>query len=490
MLKIKKRHMLNQSFSFENFKIIHEIENRKGNYYKDFYSDEYHLASTLLKAKRRDFKAEKNKAIRDEAAYTLAFEQKEALEDLKENHLENDLNKFSNEVNRSDFNFKLTPFIPEPGSKTIYTTSKDAVSFFAMKQLQYNIFRTFKVKQANRYQIVKQVKILLQDKFPKFIIRTDIKSFYENVPQYELLKLIENNSLLSPKSVSLIKNLLYNYNILTNQLGVKEKLRKGIPRGIGVSPFLAELYMRKIDEEIKNIESVTFYGRYVDDIIIFFTPKSKYSSDNYLNKVKKIIEDKGLNINDDIIPGKYPKTQEVDLLNNNTTTKDISLLGYKFKIANSEFKDVELSENKKRKYKERITKSIDKYLNEYPHNSIEARKLLIHRFNYLTKNSKLHQPKKGLIGVYYSNSLLENDCVSLNRLDQMLHTVVDTKLPIMEFSNLNKRLKKFSFLKGFNEKSFYNINGKKKNIPDLRSAKYKTAKILTNNFERIVEAWK
>jgi len=84
-----------------------------------------------------------------------------------------------------------------------------------------------------------------------------------------LLKLIENNSLLSPKSVSLIKNLLYNYNLLTNQLGVKETFRKGIPRGVGVSPFLAELYMRKIDEEIRNIESVTFYGRYVDDIIIF-----------------------------------------------------------------------------------------------------------------------------------------------------------------------------------------------------------------------------
>ncbi len=72
----------------------------------------------------------------------------------------------------------------------------------------------------------------------------------------------------------------------------------------------------------------------------------------------------------------------------------------------------------------------------------------------------------------------------------MLHTVVDAKLPALGFPDLNKRLKKFSFLKGFNEKSFYNINGKKKNIPDLRSVKYKTAKVLTNNFERIVEAWK
>jgi hypothetical protein len=53
--------MLNQSFSFENFKIIHEIENRKGNYYNDFYSEAYHIATALLKAKRKEFKAEKKK---------------------------------------------------------------------------------------------------------------------------------------------------------------------------------------------------------------------------------------------------------------------------------------------------------------------------------------------------------------------------------------------------------------------------------------------
>jgi hypothetical protein len=482
--------MLNQSFSFENFKIIHEIENRKGNYYNDFYSDDYHRTTLLLKAKRRECKVEKNKVVRDDAAYEVAFEQKKILEDAKENYLEIDLNRFSNEVNSNSFNFSLTPFIPEPGSKTIYTTSKDAVSFFAMKQLQYNVFRTFKVKQANRYQIVKQVKVLLQDKFPKFIIRTDIRSFYENVPQYELLKLIENNSLLSPKSVSLIKNLLYNYNLLTNQLVVKDQLRKGIPRGVGISPFLAELYMRKIDEEIKNIESVTFYGRYVDDIIIFFTPKSKNTSDNYLNKIKRIIEDKGLNIKDGSIQGEVSKTHVIDLLKSNTRTYIINFLGYKIKIVNLDYKGIELSDNKKDKYKERITKSIDRFLNEQKFNGKEARKLLIHRFNYLTKNSRLHQPKKGLIGIYYSNSLLESDCESLKELDLMLQEVIDVKLPVAHYPNLNKRLKKNSFSKGFNEKSFYNINGKKKNIPDLRSAKYKATKILMNNFERIVEAWK
>jgi len=61
--------MLNQSFSFENFKVIHEIENRKGTYYDDFYSDDYHRTTLLLKAKRRECKVEKNKIVRDDAAY-------------------------------------------------------------------------------------------------------------------------------------------------------------------------------------------------------------------------------------------------------------------------------------------------------------------------------------------------------------------------------------------------------------------------------------
>lgn len=482
--------MLNQSFSFENLKTIHEIENRKGNYYKNFYSDIYHVTTTLLTEKRKEFKIEKNKSVRDETIYSALLEEKKVLEELKDNYLETDLNRFSDAINKKDFNFKLTPFIPETGSKTIYTTSKEAVSFFAMKQLQYNIFRTFKVKQANRYQIVKQVKLLLQDSFPKFIIRTDIREFYESVPQYELLKLIENNSLLSPKSISLIKNLLYNYNLLTDQLKINEKLRKGIPRGVGISPFLAELYMRKIDEEIKSIESVTFYGRYVDDIIIFFTPKSKRTLDSYLNHIKKIIEDKGLKIKDGSIAGEISKTQPIDLLNNKTTTEDINFLGYKFQIINSKLNEVKLSDNKKGKYKERIEKSIDMYLKEYSHNRKDARRLLIHRFNYLTKNSRLHHPKKGVIGIYYSNSLIDNDCNCLKDLDMMINDVVDLKLPTLHFPTLNKRLKKFSFKKGFIEKSFYHINAKKKNIPELRSQKYKMAKLLMNNFEKIVEAWK
>ena len=122
--------------------------------------------------------------------------------------------------------------------------------------------------------------------------------------------------------------------------------------------------------------------------------------------------------------------------------------------------------------------------------SFLASKLLIHRFNYLTKNTRLHKPKKGLVGIYYSNSLIENNCSDLDFLDEELYKIIDEKLPIVTFKNLNKKLKEYSFKDGFINKRFFNINSKKKNIPDLRPEKLKEVKKLDNNFERIISIWK
>ena len=55
--------MLNQSFSFENLRTIHEIENRKGNYFKDFYSVQYNEIVYLLQEKRKEIKLEKGRLI-------------------------------------------------------------------------------------------------------------------------------------------------------------------------------------------------------------------------------------------------------------------------------------------------------------------------------------------------------------------------------------------------------------------------------------------
>lgn len=476
--------MLDQSFSLENFKTIFEIENRKGNFETNYYSEKFHTHSTKLKKQRKiikDYKAKGGISKDDEKLLEL-YEEKKSIEDSKKNELEITLQEYAENVNKKGFKFVFSKFLHEDSGKFIYPIGKDASSYFAMKQMQYNIYRTFRVKQSNRYLISKQVKLLLKDNFPKIVLRTDIKGFYESVPQSNLLDMINNNQLLSPKTKTLLESLFYSYNELTDQLKLSKNERKGIPRGAGISAYLAELYMREIDRKISRIDGVIYYGRYVDDIIVVFLPNWKIAVDDYKEKVKRIIKKNDLEMN-------QTKTFTYDLEHDKSLIK-IEFLGYVFSIKNSEYVETAISKNKKDKYLSRISKAIDVYLEQKKYAPIKASKLLIHRFNYLTKNTRLHKPKRGLVGIYYSNSLMSKGCNDLKFLDKQLEKIVDDKLPVSDYGNLNKKLKSYSFSEGFVNKSFFNINSKKKNISDLRTEKLKEIKKLDNNFERIISIWK
>ena len=115
------------------------------------------------------------------------------------------------------------------------------------------------------------LKNLLEDGFPKLIIRTDIKSFYESIPQKDILQKIKDDNLLSIKTQKFIGEILNGYNVATCQT----EDFKGVPRGVGVSAYLSELYMRAVDNKIKELPDLIFYARYVDDIIAVFTPQKE-----------------------------------------------------------------------------------------------------------------------------------------------------------------------------------------------------------------------
>lgn len=476
--------MLDQSFSIENFRKIFEIENRKGRFESRYYSDEFHELSNELKRHRQVIKEYKasGEILPDDEHLKVLFEEKKEIEQKKNNELETILHEIVSVINRKSFRFNFTKLLHHDSGKFIYPLSKDAASFFAMKQLQYNLNRTFNVKQGNRYLITKQVQLLLKDNFPKIVLRTDIKGFYESVPQKKLLGLIHNNQLLSPKSKKLIDSLIYRYNELTEQIHLPIEERKGIPRGAGISAYLAELYMRDVDNNIRRIEKVSYYERYVDDIIIFFIPDWKMNLNDYELMVEKIIRDNGLMMNP-------AKTFPYDLQNSNSL-KEIEYLGYVFRLNNLKYECTLLSNNKKEKYITRIKKVLDIFLEQKTYAPKEASKLLIHRISYLTKNTRLHKPKKGLVGIYYSNSLIEDDCTDLSFLDSELQRLIDEKLPIGIYPGLNKKLKGYSFRDGFVNRLFFNINSRKKNIADLRPDRLKEIKKLDNNFERVISIWK
>jgi hypothetical protein len=73
------------------------------------------------------------------------------------------------------------------------------------------------------------------------------------------IKLLQNN----------ISQILEDYNSKKDTATIKHE--KGVPRGVGISSYLSELYMENIDNEIRNLQDVIYYARYVDDIFIIIS---------------------------------------------------------------------------------------------------------------------------------------------------------------------------------------------------------------------------
>ena len=440
---------MKQSFNVENFIKIYYDENRKGDYLDGRFSEFSALKEIGQEIKQinQNFR---NKVYLTETEKETANQKKEELLKIKFDKLGEVLLEVEEKIDKK--NYLISMITKSIKGKTAYTLDRSNIeTFFLFKQIQKNIQHSFKVKQADRNEIISQVVNMLDNGFPKYIIRTDIESFYESIPHDELKKVINRNHILSPLSTKVINEILREYQRMTGQ-------NKGIPRGIGISAYLAELYMRDFDNDIKNLKNVTYYARYVDDIITIFTPNNKYDSTDYLNLIDEKITRYGLARNTDI-----SKNEQIDM-RQNSINFNFDFLGYNLNYS-GELK-IDLSNNKFQKLKRKIELSIDAYNTLSKFNEKQARKELIKRVKYLTGNTRLLGVKKDiLIGIYFSNQYL-NDLSKLKNLDTFFHNgMINHKLKpyhllSIDSLQLKNKLKTFSFENNFNNKKFYKFSNK------------------------------
>lgn len=439
--------MLDQSFSTNNLRKIFDHENRKGHYLEGkFFSKEGEFSSEIEEITRQlkecgtEFKKlKKNKDSLVNKEYETQKitldKKKEELENEKEKLLTAALEKISKKITDNSFNVKLKEIKAE-ATKNVYTTEeKDAATYFALKQVQYNIKKLYQVKQSNRYNILSQLKNLLNDKFPKYVIRTDIEGFFENIPRDKIEQKINCDPLLTNSSKKIIKRILSEYSRLSDN-------KNGIPRGVGISSYLAELYMRSIDDEIRSQKNVIYYARYVDDIIVIYAPQPNSDISNLWEDLTNIIsnDNNGLTVNKD-------KTKQFNLMKPKNAT--LEYLGYKIEFGTGTVK-LELTESKIKKYESRLSKSFTAYHKTSKFNEQKARKLLIKRIRFLTSNTRLLNNKKNtVVGVYFSNSLL--DCsTNFTGLDNYLKGEISKISP----DALKTRLSKLSFIEGFSQQRY------------------------------------
>ncbi|MBO7616859.1 MAG: hypothetical protein J6T22_06610 [Bacteroidales bacterium] len=417
--------MLDQSFSAHNLEVIFDLENRKGNIDINWMPEGYRVAAVEMKELRYqigELKSKGRKKTEEDVERIKALEQAyKKQKDKKEEFRQAFLKDCEVKINSKDFKFTMTKYLDEEADKEVFKlNAEEPTVFFAMKQLQYNIHKTFKVKQANRHAILCDVKALLHTMMPLHIIRTDISGFYESIPQTVLLEKVEGNTLLSYKSKAFIRALLKIYDDCKDETKVAKGL--GVPRGVGISPLLSEIYVRDLDSHIKSCIGTQFYARYVDDIFIILTilPEGQKDAKDYFASLQVMFEKHGLTLKDETDPKK--KCKLLDVIKDETF-EPFDYLGYSISIKREKKltkATFGLSENKIKHFKEKVDHIVAHFENKSKNNFKEAYKDLFDLLNYITGNTKLFKSKAGVkVGLFYNNDLLDKK-EDLDTLQQYL----------------------------------------------------------------------
>lgn len=358
------------------------------------------------------------------------------------------LSEISNKINASDYKVSSVIEISDDYNK-IFSLS-NIEDDFALRKINDTIKRFYKVKQADRNLIVNQIIILLQEAIPMSIIKLDLKKFYESIDRGWIINKLKDDALLSISAIKIIEDFfeLNEFSSFT-----------GLPRGIGISATLSELYLRDFDRKVNRLDSVYYYARYVDDIILFTTKKPQ----EIINEInEKELLRKPLIFN-------LKKTKVFEVNNyDKTSQKELTFeyLGYKFvftdccKKSGNEFKDkdilVSIAIGKVKKYKTRIVYSILDYLKNGDFSLLED------RMKFLTGNYPIKRNlSEGTVlyaGLYYNYPFINDDKI-LKELTDFLRKIINSKNKnfgakvTASLTSVQKGLlSRYSFISGWNNR--------------------------------------
>lgn len=436
--------MIDQMFTAENFRRIYDAENRKGIDLATRYFPSLEPFTLAVRDKVQEIrdlrKVETTLTAEDFKAQLLALKAElVVLKEDKSSAIDILMGDISQKVLQPSFKIDLSQKTG-PKGKPVFCIDADPETFFVIKQLQHNIHRIYSIKQANRHDLVCQLRDMLGSKFPFELVRTDISSFYESINRKHLVEKLDRDQLLIPASKKYIKQALDSYGTISGAL-------IGIPRGVGISAYLAELYLRPVDKAIRAIPGLVLYCRFVDDIVaVFARPPIGKSLGSFKDRIIAIFGDSGLAHNS-------AKTSEFKLAD--TSTKKFEYLGYRFLLKPSQFK-ISPSAAKVTKYRARMDAAFEDYWRERPINPKGAFRKLVGRIKFLTGNTRLSNSKScAVTGIYFNNSIV-TDLSSFQLLDKRLKA----RIAELKRTSLQNQLKKLRFTTGFEERRYHNFSTK------------------------------
>jgi hypothetical protein len=326
----------------------------------------------------------------------------------------------------------------------------------------------YKCKQSNRNETIKCLKTVLKETAEYNLHRYDIKKFYETIDRDKLFCWIRSNNEVPYQLIYLIEKLFQ---------GFASYEITGIPRGIGLSATLSEIYMKNFDTDINSLDGIYYYSRFVDDIIIVTgttlrRKKIKKTVLNLLPKPLKVngskqvyIEHNGLSTNTKK-PRNRPRMANTNVISKNVDTFDY--LGYRFNLIKPSTQAkggglwLDISTSKIRKLKTRVCICFLEFIRTKNFNILEKRLKLL-TSNYVVYDHNLKT--KRLAGFYYNYSEIDLEYnVSLKGLDNFLkHLILGKKGKICQklaphLSSLQRKiLLRLSFYQGYRKKIFFHF---------------------------------
>ncbi len=310
-----------------------------------------------------------------------------------------------------------------------------------IRELNYHLKRLYNVNQSDRNSLVKQIKVLLEEESRPFsVTRLDIEKFYNNINKKDLYeKIIYEENLISYHHKYLLKRILFE-NVQFNKM-------KGLPFGLSLSATLSEIFMKRFDDNIKKIENVYFYSRYVDDILIF-----SFRTNDIRNNVEKLLPNSL----------KFNKDKKNQFIVIDKSDINFDYLGYKFKLVNNKL-ITSISDNK---IKTRIIKSFLDFIKTKDFSLLEDRIKFL-TGNYILTSDIVDKEIKN--GIYFNYQLI-NEKTQLEDLTLFLRKLIFSKCNKLgrklniHLSIIQKRkLAKYNFLIGFNSKKTYKFDNDKIN---------------------------
>lgn len=399
------------SYQFESLWKIMKSEEKRGKLQMDYYSQEVKDISEHLKKLRSKLRNSK-KSERDTIRQDIA-DLKEDLDGKKEIVLR----RKAVDISRGQAKVEI-------GTQTIKGhkafVSKNMDTMLVCQIIKQELRRSYKLYPANMDMIIEQIKGLLDNKMPKIAIRADIHSFFESIPQIELVEKLSDDGFVSRKTVKYLKRILYTYNETANILD-----EKGLPR------------LNSIFEE----KELNLHNDSEKRYLAYFDKQTNNAQFDYLG-YKFVYKEGKLDI----------------CLSNKRYSKYRIMIDAIFEIY------AQCSHYRK-KYETENEVGHSKYCYK------DTLRQLFERIDILTSNGLLSGRKNFVAtGIYYTNKYL-TDLSQLNKLDDYLSEKIESKEAFCPPSNLfnygqdngyeknvsliKYKLHRFSFVKGFNERKIH-----------------------------------